>query len=302
MGFYLGIDGGGSRTECVLTDESGKIVAHAEGAGTNLGRTSTGQLEEIVNALLKDLKQAAGLDRADFNAVCAGFAGAGREENRARAEEVLRKVTQPQELRVVGDMEIALEAATGGGPGIVLIAGTGSIAYGRASGGRTARAGGKGPEAGDAGSGYAIGSAAIKAWFAQTADGKLRDELSHELGISDEKELQNLVQPANAARLAALTGAVERAAEAGSRQAKDILQKAGQELAALAADVLRELELAPQEVSITACGGAFAASPRLLQAAARALVEAAPGAKLEMPDTLPAEGAARMARRLWQEK
>src|SRR3990172_976762 len=143
MAFFLGIDGGGSKTECVLADESGAVLARATGPGSNLRRASAEDLQQHLRETLEALRGKAHLERLRPEVVCGGFAGAGDAKARAMATEVLKELLQPRFLYVVGDMEVALEAAVGAGPGVVLICGTGSIAFGRNGRGKTARGGGE---------------------------------------------------------------------------------------------------------------------------------------------------------------
>src|SRR3990167_4297948 len=170
MAFFLGIDGGGSKPECVLADEAGAVVARATGPGSNLRRASAEDLQQHLRETLEALRGKAHLERLRPEVVCGGFAGAGDAKARAMATEVLKELLQPRFLYVVGDMEVALEAAVGAGRGVVLIAGTGSIAYGRNDLGRQARAGGRGINVArrgkfivDEGSGLDIGLRATRA-------------------------------------------------------------------------------------------------------------------------------------------
>ena len=320
MKFFLGIDGGGSKTECVLMDEAGTVVARATGAGTNLGRTSAEKLREILTELLGAMRQGvvmqgAGGSEAACEAVGAGFAGAGTEEHRKMAEDVLAGLLPDSNLFVVGDifvvgdMEVALEAAFGGGPGVVLIAGTGSIAYGRNAAGKTARAGGEGPMKSDEGSGYAIGKAAVEA--ALEAEGNpqnatvLREGVLAALGMDSVDSLQGWAVPERAAEVAALVEVVASAAEAGDATAQGILEQAGRELVRLAVTVAQELFPVMREqgepIAVAMGGGAFRAAPALFEGVRGGLQTVLPQARVARFPRTPAEGAARLARRLWQE-
>jgi len=290
MGFFLGIDGGGTKTECVLADESGATVARSTGPGTNLRRTSAAELRAILGECLEALQQQAGLVRLECDAVCGGFAGAGTEVARRSAEEVLQDLLRPKLLVVVGDMEVALEAAVGAGPGVVLIAGTGSIAFGRNATGKTARAGGKGFEEGDEGSGYDIGRRALE------ASKRYPDSL---LASQVEQAGASWASPTG---LANLVPAVSRAARSGDKAAHDILTKAASELAKLAVNVLQELELLRAAVEVATSGGVFAESEEIFAGVRAHILSAAPRARIEALAMSPAEGAVRMAQRLWLEK
>jgi N-acetylglucosamine kinase-like BadF-type ATPase len=279
MKMFLGIDGGGSKTECVLMDESGVVQARALGPGTNLRRTSADELRRIITKCREDLRSQV-QDSWFCEAVYAGFAGAGDAECCKMAESVLREVFRVPSLAVVGDMEVALEAAVGGGPGVVLVSGTGSIAYGRNAAGQTARAGGEGPAEGDRGSGYAISKAAVEAGLLEAA------------------------ADAPVEQVAALVEAVNRAAEQGDATAQKILRQAGRDLADLALKVLDELgmtKIPNESITVATTGGAFLASPVLLAETKAGIAAAAPAAQVVTLPVAPAEGAARRAQRLWHE-
>jgi len=291
MGFFLGIDGGGTKTECTLADEAGEVVARASCTGANLRRTSATELRATLSQCLEALRRQAGLARLECDAVCAGFAGAGQEEARRKAEEVLRDLLRPKLLAVVGDMEVALEAAVGAGAGVVLIAGTGSIAYGRNEAGKTARAGGRGFEVSDEGSGFDIGRRAVEA--ARQIPASLLGELVRRAGLSGS---------ASPTELAALVPAVVQAARSGDVVAGEILERAASELAKLAVAVLRELELVGAEVVVAASGGVIVECDDVLARARAEILAAAPRARVGRLAVSAADGAARMAQRRWLEQ
>jgi len=291
MGFYLGIDGGGTKTECVLADESGAVVARRIGDGANLRRTSATELRATLSECLEALRQQAGLARLECEAVCAGFAGAGVAEARLKAEEVLQKLLRPKLLVVVGDMEVALEAAVGAGPGVVLIAGTGSIAFGRNAAGKTARAGGKGFDEGDEGSGYDIGRRALEA-----------SKLYPDSPLANMAAQAGLSAGASPTELANLVPAIARAARSGDKTAQEILMKAASDLAKLAVNVLQELDLLRVVVEVATSGGVFAESEEVHAQVRSLILAVAPRARIEPLAVRPAEGAVRMAQRRWLEQ
>jgi len=303
MGFFVGIDAGGSKTECVLADEAGVVLARATGAGANLRRVSRGELRATLRECLEALRQTVGLPAIVADVVCAGFAGAGDVEARAQAHEVLTELLHPHRLYVVGDMEVALEAAVGAGPGVILVAGTGSIAYGRNVLGRQARAGGRGPGAGDEGSGYDIGRRAVEAVLGAARGSapatQLKKIVLQGLGVERAEELEGRVRPEAAAELAALVPAVVEASRAGDVAGKEILAQAAVALAGLALQVLDELDLLEAEVRIAASGGVFAASDEVFAGVRVAVTARAPRAVVEPLAVTPAEGAVRLAQRLW---
>jgi len=161
--FFLGFDGGGTKTECALMDAAGRVVARAAAGPSNPLRTGYTRawfaLSEAADAVLARHKLRAG----DIRGVCAGLGGAGRAATARRVAAFLGRSYPNARVRVTSDLEIAFEAAFGRGEGIVLLAGTGSAAFGRDANGRTARAGGRGPWFSDEGSAFDIGRRAVKA-------------------------------------------------------------------------------------------------------------------------------------------
>jgi glucosamine kinase len=302
MGFFLGIDGGGSKIECLLADEGGVAVARATGPGANLRRASKTELRAKLLNCFESLRGSAGLQELKPEVVCAGFAGASDAQASAQAREALTELLQPRALYVVGDMEIALEAAVGENAGVVLIAGTGSIAYGRNAEGKTARAGGQGPQEGDEGSGFDIGRRAVEAVLRAQREGRPR-RLTHIVleatGVSSVDELRPWVSPAKAVELAALAPRVVDAARAGDQDASEILARAAAALARLGVAVLQELGLTDTEVRVAASGGVFQASEDMLAQVRANLLAAAPAAVVEPLGVSPAEGAVRLGQRLW---
>lgn len=294
MSFFLGIDGGGTKTECVLADEAGAALARATTAGANLRRVTPAELRARLGEGIAQLRQAAALSSLPLEAVCAGFAGASDTRARALAEEVLEELLRPRRLYVVGDMEVALEAAVGAGRGVVLVAGTGSIAYGRNDRGRQARAGGRGPEAGsDEGSGYDIGRRALEA----VRRARERGPRTVLLGLLTES-----LDPRAIEEVAGLVPRVVEASRAGDPAAVEILSQAGAALAGLAVSVLRELNLLEAEVQVATSGGVFAASEEVFASVGAQVEAAAPRARVERLRVAPAEGAVRLAQRLWLEE
>ena len=171
VAIFLGIDGGGSKTSCLIGDEM-SVLGTGTAAGSNMVRVGEAQARESLASAIRQACTVASVKPSEITRVCVGLAGAARAEvsQPVRAmiseiisgEGILRSVN-PDEIIVVGDMVIALKAAFGDGPGVIVIAGTGSIAYGRNREGQIARAGGWGFAISDEGSGHWIGRTAIAA-------------------------------------------------------------------------------------------------------------------------------------------
>ncbi len=156
MAYYLGIDGGGSKTICVVGDES-SLLATVTAGGSNITRVGEAGARETLQQAIREACLAAKINPQQVLRACIGAAGAGREEIASTVRKIVAEII-PGEIEVVGDMEIALAAAFGKGPGVIVIAGTGSIVFGRDAQGKVARAGGWGFAISDEGSAHWIGA------------------------------------------------------------------------------------------------------------------------------------------------
>jgi glucosamine kinase len=157
--YYLGIDGGGSKTTCAVGDDH-SLLAQATAGPSNVVRVGEAQARESLHQAVRQACGAAGVTPEQIARTCIGAAGAARPEIAEIVRRVLAEIL-PTPIDVVGDMQIALEAAFDEGPGVIVNAGTGSFAYGRNRQGNTARAGGWGFAIGDEGSAHWIGRTAI---------------------------------------------------------------------------------------------------------------------------------------------
>jgi len=317
MAYYVGIDGGGTKTRCVLADET-MVLATAMSGGSNIVRLGETQAREALHTAVRQVCAIANISPAQIRAICIGAAGADRPAITAKIRTILIELTSetaPEialtKIEVVGDMTIALEAAFGAGPGVIAIAGTGSIAYGRDANGRTARAGGWGFAVSDEGSGHWIGRRAISA-ILSAHDRGLETALTAmvlqawKLNTIDELVRQaNSTPPPDFPRLFPI---VLRAADEGDSAARDLLTDAGGKLAALAAIVFRRLThntsagmlpvsmppVATLPVGMT--GSVFRQSPDVCQVFYNTLQTNFPGIDVRQDIVDPIEGALARAR------
>src|SRR5688572_20268691 len=156
----LGLDAGGTKTVCLLADEAGTILGRARGGGANLQAAGELQVEKVLHDVMEEAL--AGADVAP-TAICLGIAGVDRPDDAAVVRAIMRRIGYKARTLVVNDALVAREAGAPGRPGVVIISGTGSIAYGRDASGQAARSGGWGYVLCDEGSGYWIGRAALRA-------------------------------------------------------------------------------------------------------------------------------------------
>ena len=244
----------------------------------------------------------ANINASQIGRACIGIAGAARAEIAAAVRRFVAELI-PGEIEVAGDMEIALAAAFGAGPGVVVIAGTGSIAYGRDARGKTARAGGWGFAISDEGSAHWIGRAAISALLREADEtGEFDSPLFRELTAAwQANTLQDLASRANAQpNFAALLPAVLAAAESGDALAKRILAQGAGELARLAAIIVRRLfpdnSLKGDGVAVAMAGGVFRYSEMVRGLFLNGLREQNVRGILRRNVVDPVEGALQMAR------
>lgn len=260
--YFLGVDGGQSSTFALIGDATGRVLGAGRGGPSNHVAASEGRAKFIgaINACLNAACESAGLDAATirFAAACLGFSGGPADK-----ESILREILASERTIVTHDALIALSGATGGTPGIITIAGTGSIAFGRNASGKTARAGGWGYVFGDEGSGFDIVRQALRAalkseegWGEETS---LRRTLLDETGAPDSNDLLHRFYTPEfpRPRIAALAELVDQAAEQGDAIARKILDESAQELAALASAVRGQLFSDDEAVRIAYIGGVF---------------------------------------------
>lgn len=294
MRLFLGVDGGQSSTTALIADESGRVIGSGRGGPCNHVKGPEGYTK-FVNAIRGCLEAAcaeAGLspEGVRFEAACLGFSG-GPSDKQA----ILESMIPAYRLIVTHDALIALVGATAGQPGIITIAGTGSIAFGRNADDETARAGGWGYIFGDEGGGFDLTRQALRAalrfeegWGQPTI---LREMLLKETGAESANDLLHRFYTTDYPRpqIASYSRLVDEAATAGDRVALDILSYAAQQLAQLTGAVRQQLFEEGEEARVAYIGGVFR-SQRLLQQY-RMLVELEDGNHVGPPEYEPAAGA-----------
>jgi len=302
MGYSIGIDGGGTKTDCVVLDSQGAVIGEGRGGPANPLRSGyDAAFRSITEAAAEALKNSH-LHTGDVKAVCAGLAGAGQRSVVRRMLVFLTHEFPRAVAQVTTDGEIALETVAGSGPGIVLIAGTGSVAFGRNAAGETARSGGYGPWIGDEGSAFEIGRRAVAA-VARTRDldapvTLLAEMIPSALACSDWDELMQRISKNPDDVFPKLFPVVAEAANLEDSAAKEILFTAAIGLGNLAMVVVRRLGMKDQEFPLVKCGGVFGRSRMLDGLLDSVLVSGALRAKISHLGISPAIGAARMAARL----
>ncbi|HEX8953768.1 MAG TPA: BadF/BadG/BcrA/BcrD ATPase family protein, partial [Polyangia bacterium] len=295
-GLVVGIDAGATKTRAFAVDRAGEVVGRGAGGGANL--LSSADPQGSIGAALNEA-----LAGRDAEAVVLSAAGGDRKADRERGRDMLARVAPAgARLRVTHDALAALYAGNPAGNGVVLIAGTGSIAYGRNEEGEEHRAGGWGHLIGDEGSAVWCGLEALRA-VAHAVDGRgaptrLVELLFAELGVREFADVlpQLYGRPHPAPAIGAATRALAMAAAQGDALANGILQRGAVALARAATVVAQELGLPGGPVYLA--GGAFESLPLLQRLVRLELLGVLPGASVEPVREEPAMGAARIAMQL----
>jgi glucosamine kinase len=297
MRYVVGIDAGGTKTVGLLADETGHVLAEARGSGANLQTHGELEVEKVFDGVLESL----GRDKP-VAAVCLGIAGVDRPHDERAIREILRRLGHRERARVVNDAAVALAAGAPDSVGIVILAGTGSIAYGSDPRGASARSGGYGFLLADEGSGYWLGHQALRA-AVRAADGRGPDTrlmplLFEALEVSSVPELVPRVYEKGLPkhRIAAFAPLVQRAADEGDAVGRQLIEQAAHELALAARSVARQLSFGDAQYPLVLAGGVFKGCPGLI-----APLEAGlqlPQARPSVLRVEPACGAVRLAMEL----
>lgn len=294
MPFFLGIDGGQSSTTAVIGDESGRVLGCGSGGPCNHVAASEGRAK-FFGAITGCVGQAcaeAGLDAATvaFDSVCAGFSGGPVDK-----EAYLRELLRSGRFLVTTDALIALAGATAGAPGIITIAGTGSISYGRNAARKIARVGGWGYIFGDEGGAFDTTRQALRAilrheegWGPATV---LREVLLEATGAADANDLMHRFYTPEYPRplIASFSRLVDDASRQGDPVARNILLNAAQQLATTTSAVRSQLFGPAESAQVAPVGGMF--SSELLAERFRLLVELEDGNAVIKPRYGPGTGA-----------
>jgi N-acetylglucosamine kinase len=303
MKCFLGLDGGGTKTECVVVNESGAIIARGRGPASNPTRIG---IPAALAALQQTYKSAIGSTRIPLEvaALCAGLAGTARAEFREPILHFLNEQFPAALVDLRTDLEVSLDAMPQG-PAIVLVVGTGSAAIGRSASGAVQREGGFGPADSDEGSAYDIGRAAIAAArdasSSDEADDLSRQILRH-LGCANWNEVDSKSITNADAVYPRVFPVVAAAADAGNSLAQSLLQSAAEKLASFAHRLAESLQLVDVKLPLGKSGGTVGRSPFFDQAIDQELLRKLPNLSITTFSIEPAEVAAWTALQLFNKK
>jgi N-acetylglucosamine kinase-like BadF-type ATPase len=254
----IGVDCGGTKARAVAVDETGQELGRAEGPGGVATAAEPWEAASAVASACRDAAASAGL-KLPVDVVWAGITGAGREAARSAVESELSGTGVGHAVHVGTDVHAAFHDAFGTGPGVLLIAGTGSIAYGRAEDGREGRVGGWGHHIGDEGSAYAMGREALRR-AARAVDGRgsttaLVDDILLELGAASMDDVVTWRTSASKGEVAALAPLVTAAAAAGDTIAREIQGTAVEDLERHVLAILEQLGPWSKAPTVALTGG-----------------------------------------------
>src|SRR5450755_573633 len=305
MKFFLGLDIGGTKTDCALADEY-RILSRAKSGSTKILRQAKADAAISLREVLDSVSTESGVALAEVTASCVGTSGAA-------VAEVTEWLSQQMKMRVgglleiVGDEVITLDAAFPGSAGIIVIAGTGSNVIGRNRSGWTTTAGGWGPELADEGSGNRLGQQALRGVFAAINAGEdppLLHRILHHLGLRTRDEL---IASANALgfQFASLTPLIVEAARDADPVARATLKRGGEELAGLVLHVIRKLAATEPAIEnglrVATTGSIVTHVEEVTDAMRQTILAVYPRVEF-IPGTVdPVEGALWHARRLGQQ-
>jgi N-acetylglucosamine kinase-like BadF-type ATPase len=294
----LGLDAGGTKTVCLLADATGRVMSSARGPGANLQAQGELEVEKVLHEVMESALAGRPIAPA---AICLGIAGADRPDDAAMMRGIMRRIGYKSPTLVVNDALVALTAGAGDGPGIVVICGTGSICYGRNEDGQAARSGGWGYILGDEGSGYWIGRRALAA-VVRHADGRgpattLAPRILEHFrvrGVPDLVQEVHLRDPRRH-RVASTARAVQAACDEGDVVAREIVDRATDELVIAAGSVAERLAMRGLVFPLVLAGGVLRVLPALRQQLLARLPDVAPRSSPRLLTGEPAVGAVRLA-------
>lgn len=297
---YLGVDGGGTKTQCAICDEAGQVLGSGLAGASGIDSVGAQVATVSIAAAVTQARQQAGVGDQSFAGVFFGMAGVVSADDRAIIRAIAQELQLGPHVGVDHDIRISLAGGLSGRPGIALIAGTGSSCFGRNAQGERWQAGGWGHLISDEGSSYWLGWHAIRL-AAGTADGRWHSTLLApvlaQLGIAHINDIHYRLYTTGIgkAEVAAFAPLVFQAAAGGDSQASQLIEQAAQELAQMVRAVAHHLGWATTPCEVTLTGGLWHAGAAIIDPFRGALARELPQARIVMPELPPVLGACVLA-------
>lgn len=310
MSLVLGLDGGGTKTVCVLMDSTGKVLGRGEAGASNY--QVVGKQAAVLSIQSAITQAVESTEKVKVEAICLGLAGVARPEDIQVAHSFVEQIKssdslpvtwalQPSNIVICSDALIALVGGVGHGVGIVAIAGTGSIVFGRNQKGATKRVGGWGHILGDEGSAYYIAvqgmRSALRAYDGRGSSTRLQELLREHLCLLS---LENLIEVIyqrgwGVKEIAALAPIVDQAAASGDEVAITIIEDAVKELVKATQTVIDGIFTQTEVVEVVTTGSVWRGLSLIRERFAASLVLRSHQAKVIYPRYDPAYGAGLLA-------
>jgi len=303
MNYFIGIDGGGTKTKAILVDEKGNILAESKDAASNYHAVGKEETSQVLSNLFNQLSLLSGIDIEECRSICIGMAGLGRPDDQVIIRRICQKIgISSRNLILTHDAEIALIGGAMKNYGVLLNSGTGSIAYGIDRTGKSARASGWGHLLGDEGSAYDIAIQGLRA-IVRAHDGRnvqtfLTQIILNRLGFDSPEQLVSWVYSVDKKDIAELASSVFYASAQKDQIANKIIGTAANELILSAKVVIEKLDFSGQEFDIVLSGGIFSNQLSFVQIIQKRLTLLIPNAKIHLPIHEPVYGAVMLASQL----
>jgi len=300
----IGMDGGGTKTKCIAADTDCNPLHECTGGPSTFILIGTEKVCNTILELIDDCKNKLGFGYKDIGAVVIGSTGAGRPSDAARLENDFNKISSLKgitipKFKVETDARIALEGALSGKTGSILIAGTGSIMFGKDSNGNIHRVGGYGRFIGDEGSGYMLGrkglTAVVKEYDGRGEKTQLGKLLFEKFGLNDLQTLITDIYQKNF-DIASVAPLVTQAAESGDEICRRIIEEETDELLNHISAMMRKMSRNTLDVSLI--GSTIVTDNYFSHTFVRKVSELMPGVRILEPQYPPAMGAVLMAKEL----
>jgi glucosamine kinase len=298
----IGIDGGGTKTRAMVADDHGGMIGDVVGPGSAVRPGQADVSAGIIADVVRDALASCEMTHVVPRVLCVGVAGVGRDAERQELWQALMEREVAEEIVIHSDFSVALDDAFGDGPGVLLISGTGSVAFGRGPTGLTARCGGWGPVFGDEGGGAWIGRRALSVVSA-ASDGRepetaLTGAILTAAQVNEVSELISWAAQGTPGMLASLAPVVMSVADAGDLRANAIVSLAVEELSLHIRALARSLFVDERAaVPVALSGGMLRRGTVLRKRLEHRLRSAVPGAQVSAEEVVPVRGAVRGALR-----